>query len=101
MARAHADVRQRLAVDIDEMRELLSADGAVLVAVDKSEDFTHNLVSSFLRHVRVRLVKQSVRPQDLLRLPPAISIIVVEDEEGGCVEVGRVVLLYGLRSASA
>lgn len=91
--RSRAKVRQGAVLVVDEHLELVPVDDFVLVVIDQAQYLAHNLLLALLRHVLIGLIKQAVRPHDLLRLPQPVAVVVVEVEEGGCVEVGRVVFL--------
>lgn len=73
--------------------ELVPADGPVAVRVHEGENVVDQLLLALLRHLAVRLVEEPVRPLDLLALPVAVLVVVVQREERVVVEVGNVVLL--------
>ena len=93
VSRSRAEVRQCLAIEVDEVLELLTAHEAIVAGIQQVHELLDDLVPPFLRDVLVRFVEQAVRPQELLRVPVPVGIVVVQREEGGGVEVGYVVLL--------
>lgn len=95
VARAGAEVGQHAMLVVDEDVELVPVDDAVLVVVDEPQHLGDNLLLSLIRDVLVGLVHQPVRALDLGALPLAVRVEVVQRKEGGGVEVGRVVLLWG------
>jgi len=97
MAGPGAHIGKGLALDINKAHELFAADATVTVAINHVENLPRNAIAPLLRHVLVGLVHQAVRALDLVRLPDAVAIEVVQREEGRCVERARVVLLCVIR----
>jgi hypothetical protein len=65
-----------------------------VVGVEQPHNLAHDLGPAVLGDVFVRLVHQAVRPQDLVGLPVAVGVEVVQGEERGGVEAVGVVLLW-------
>ena len=90
-----AHVRQGLALALDDVDKLIARDAAVAVLVEQRQDVAHDLVLADEGDLLVRLVHQAVCAQDLVVLPVAVAVEVVKREEGGRIEAGGVVLLWG------
>lgn len=89
-------VRQRTTLMRDEDVKLIPVDHAVLVVVDQAQNLVDNFLLARFGYVLVRLIHEAICAENFAALPLAIAVVIVEREEGGGVEVGRVVLLYGL-----
>lgn len=97
VARPGAKVGQSAVLVVNKDLELVAVDHLVFVVVNQAQDFANNFLLALLRHVLVGLVKKTVRPHDLLGLPLAVAVVIVQLEEGGRVEVGCMVFLCSLR----
>ena len=93
VAGAGTHVGQRLAV-VHELRPLGLADVAVAVGVEEVEQGLEYLIAPALRDGLVGLVVEAVGAEELVALPLAVAVVVVEGEEGAGVPAVQVVLLY-------
>lgn len=93
MARPGTHIWEGLVLDVDEVHELIAGDKAVAIAVDQGHDMAAHDGLAVVGNMGIGWVHQTVGTLDLLGVPVAVAVEVVQREEGGGVELVEVVFL--------
>jgi hypothetical protein len=95
VSRTSSHIRQSLAF-VDEHDKLVARYGTGAIRVKQGQNLPRYLSPTLRRDVLVRVVIEAVGSQNFFRLPFAVAIEVVQQEEGGRIEIAYVVFLCAL-----